>query len=267
MTVISASFHPFTIFRFARKRGLQANDLIDELKEEMANIEMRLKTFLPVKRLSTFWKGIHDILRVLEEGYLGILHRLAKFEWTWWRIRDKTQQSLHRARKESMIKSLVVYDWVLSLLQNAFDISFRTSRPWFLDRRTEHRKVDTVQRRFSCHDRGNYTAADIHERAITEMSMIRWTTFLEQQLLTTMNDLQHQYNKGKAFEHFIRNVQWTNEEEERDWEQDEIEWPYPDCSLNSEELDAPGSKALARHSPINGVPSWQEDEELRDFFS
>lgn len=248
-------------------RALQASDLVDELKQEMVNLEIRLKTYLPAKRLVTFWRGVYDILQVLEEGYLDILHRLARFEWTWWRIEKKDQRPLIRRRKESMIKSLAAYDWVLSLLQNAFESSFQKNRPWFLDSQTKTRNGNAMQRRSSYHDDGNYTATDIHERVITEMSMIRWTRLLEGKLLTSMDDLQSQYNKGAVFEHFIRHVQWINEEEERDWEQDEIQWPYPDCSLKLDGLDTPGSKPLERHAPVDGVPLWQEDEELRDLFS
>lgn len=267
MTVISASFHPFTIFRFVRERALQASDLTDELEEEMMNLEMRLKTYLPAERLLNFWKGVREILELLKTGYLDMLHRLAKYEWTWWRIRDRTQWSSLRVRKESMIKSLVAYDWILSLLQNAFASSFQKHRPWFLHSRIEHRQDDAVRRRYSYHDHGSYTATETQERVAVEMSMIRWTTFLEEQLLSSMENLRNRYNGGKAFEHFIRHVQWVNEEEERDWEQDEILWPYPDCSLKLEELDIPGSKAVQRHGPVDGVAAWQEDETLRIMFS
>lgn len=267
MTVISASFHPFTIFRFARERGLQAGDLADELEEETMNLEMRLKMYLPAGALLKFWRGVHDILKVLAAGYLDLLKQLARYEWRWWRVRDRRQWSSLRARKESMIKSLVVYDWVLSLLQNAFASSFQEHRPWFLNSRAEHRQVDTVRRRFSYHDQGDYTAADMHEKAAVEMSIIQWTKFLEEQLLTSMKGMQSLYNNGKLFEHFICHVQWVNEEEERDWEQDEIKWPYPDCSLNLEELDKTRSKAFQRHAPVNEVPAWQEDVELRCMFS
>lgn len=241
--------------------------LTDELEEEMMNLEMRLKTYLPAQRLLKFWRGIHDTLGLLAGGYLDILDRLAEYEWTWWRIRNRTQWPMLRARKESMIKSLVAYDWILSLLRNAFASSFQEHRPWFLYSRFEHRQVDAVQRRYSYHDHGSYTAAETQERVAVEMSMIQWTTFLEERLLTSMRDLRNQYNNGKAFEHFIRHVQWVNKEEERDWEQDEIKWPYPKCSLKLEELDIPGSKALQRHAPVDEVAAWQEDKALQSMFS
>lgn len=275
MAVISASFQPITVFHFAKLRALDTVDLLDDLEAEIADMERRLEGFIPTGRLVWFWKGVYHMLKSMFHGYHDILTRLAKFEWTWWIHEDETTRLHLRAKKESMIKYLAVYDWVVSILQIAIKSSFEEVRPWFLTSWPTIRNVTASGRRSSCSeiDRSNTTA--FAERATAEMDMLHWTQSLEGELRSTMHELQDQYDQGKVFEHYVHHLQWTLDKDRREWEEDRKEngeddweiWPLPDGSLKSEGLDAPGSKSQQRHSPVNGVPIWQEDEELQTIFS
>lgn len=275
MAVISASFKPITVFHFAKLRALEAVDLIDELEAEIADTERRLDGFIPTGRLVWFWKGVFHMLKSLSNGYYDILTRLANLEWTWWMHEDETARLHLRAKKESLIKHLAVYDWVVSILQIAIKSSFEEVRPWFLTSWPASRNITANNRRSSCSEIDRCITVAFTERATAEMDMLHWIKSLEEELRSTMHELQNQYDQGKVFEHYVHHLQWTMDEERREWEKDRKEageddgeiWPFPDDSLKPEDLDIPGSKGQQRHVPVGGVSTWQEDEELRNIFS
>lgn len=267
VTIISASFQPITVFRFARNRALEVVDLIGDLDTEIVNMEKRLDGYIPADRLLAFWKGVLDILKVLDRGYLDILRRLANLEWKWWNHAGKDEGARLRVRKESMIKFLAVYDWVLSLLQNAITSSFDGNRPWFLKSWTQNRQVVGVQRRSSCPENSKHITTEVREKVAIEFGILRWTQALEVQLAQSLLVMQRQYDKGRVFEHYVCHIQWRGKEEREDWQEDGFKWPYPDDSIKLKGKNVSGTESLEMHRPMDRVPSWQEDEELRAFVS
>lgn len=263
-TAISASFRPITVFRFARKRALEANDLLVLVEEEIEEMK-RLAKYIPLKRLQSFWRGVCHTLRALHEGYFDILTRIADLQWTWWRYKDEELRNHFRIRAHSMIKHLAVYDWLLSLLQNAFTSSFEDYRPWFLAPFEDTQRFAVPQRRASFSGFTRKMTDAVYEKTVTELSILRWTRLLEEQLQTSISEMQQQYDQGKVFEHYVSNLQWTGEQEKHEWKQERLRWPYPDHLLKLKGVNDKTSKLFKRHSPPGDVPVWKDDEELQKF--
>lgn len=273
MIAIAASFHPITVFRFARERAFEVNDLRNDLEWNIVKLEKIMDDCWSAAPLLTFWRGIFRTLGALDKEYLDILKCLADSEWIWWQQRDAIRRNQLRSRKESMIKHLAVYDWILVLLYRAYWSSFQDYRPWFLDFSNKLPIRTASGRRVSSDcifdDSGVVTTDSdwIDQRMCFELAVSRWTRFLNQQLMSSMLDTQKHYNNGRVFEHYVRQLQRSNDEEKLDWEMDNIKWPYPDYSLKVEGLDVPDSRFNQRHAPLYGVPSWAEDLELRELSS
>lgn len=275
MAVISASFHPATVFHFAKHRALEAVDLLDDLEADIIDIETRLGRYIPTSRLLVFWKGVFHTLKALSAGYYQILLCIKNSEWTWWIGEDEDRKNHLRIQKESMIKHLAVYDWILSVLKIAVKDSFEETRPWFLKSWPTTQNSAKLHRRLSCPEIENPTTTEQAERMALDLGILRWTQYLDGELRSTMRELQHQYNKGKVFEHYVHHLQWTMDEEREAWAEDKEEhgedgwqpWPYPDESLKAEALDVPEGQSQQRHYPVGGVPTWQEDEDLQAIFS
>lgn len=274
IALISASFERITIFGYARHRGLESLDLISSLENEIADMEKRLRGFVPTKHLLAFWKSIVEILQALADGYYDTLTKLADFKWSWWECGDEGEILSIQLEKQSIIKRLAVYDWVISILRIAVTSSFEDSRPWFLSGPPMPQSEAVVQRRLSCPETRARAPLRNSERMTVEIGILRWTQLLEEELRVTMGELQREYNQAGVFEHYIYNLQWTMEQEKEVWEQDKRKegkedgetWPYPDDSLKPQGLDMPGSKQQQRHSPVGEVLAWTDDEELRTLF-
>lgn len=90
-----------------------------------------------------------------------------------------------------------------------------------------------------------------------------------------MCEVQKEYDNGKVFEYYVNHLQWTYEEERQAREDENLETghvehyrPVPSIALKPAGLDMPEAKACQRHLlPHGGVPTWQEDEELKAIFS
>ena len=88
---------------------------------------------------------------------------------------------------------------------------------------------------------------------------------LEATLHHVIQDTPRMYNSSKLFEAFVRDVQRNNKKQEEWWMAWGKKYPWSSCQLKY--LGDKDSSLWLDNVPEDGVPSWEEDEDLRKMFA
>lgn len=88
---------------------------------------------------------------------------------------------------------------------------------------------------------------------------------MEESHYFVQRDTRVLYDSSKLFEHLVTDIQENNKEQEKWWAAWGKIYPWPSCQLKN--IGGGDSRDWQDHTPEDGVPSWEEDVELRDVFA
>lgn len=87
---------------------------------------------------------------------------------------------------------------------------------------------------------------------------------LEETKRKHLSKIPARYNDGKLFEAYIDKLFQITEDEKQRWKEEGKQYPYPDFKLDTAvSFDV---AILPDHSANCGVPSWEEDDDLKRLF-
>ena len=254
VTAISASYGTATIWRYVRDRLVETDQLRNQLDLGVQKLSRTLDEFWLGPRTIAVWQRILDKVNKLYLGWRSILDWLEDRKW-----RDQT----FKAEKEQVIKVLAVLNHLSSIYQEVYAESFNI----VLDCFRRHRRVTPrrpTRRRWSTGNEHLYNSWTFENRRYYERMLRLYARRIEGSVKTMQQDTPRLYDSSRLFDKFVTDVQENNRQQEEWWAAWGKRYPWSSCELK--DPGEKGSEMWLDHAPLDGVMSWEEDEDLKAMF-
>lgn len=254
MTAISASFTNATTWRYVRYMLVETNTLRTDLGLGIHKLTRTLDDFWLGPRVIVIWKCIAHRVNKLFYGWQSILDWLEERKW---------RKPEFRLEKEQVIKTLVVLNYYTSTILRLYKDSFETVFECF----RRHRRVTSSKkrpRRWSTGNQHLYSTRIFENRHYYERILHLYAQLMETTTRNSESDISRLYNNSNLFENFVADVQQNNKAQADYWEAWGKKYPWPSCQLKN--LGNKDSDLWRDNEPLDGVLSWEEDEDLRAMF-
>ncbi|KAK5080837.1 hypothetical protein LTR70_009965 [Exophiala xenobiotica] len=255
MTAILASYGNATIWRYVRDRLVETNQLRTQLELGTQKLTRTIDEFWLGPRIIAIWGRISHRVNKLYFGWQSILDWLEDRKWT---------NPDFRPEKEQVIKVLAVLNHYTSAFQQLYQVSFDVVFECF----RRHRRVTArkpPKRRWSTGNEHLCKPRIFKNRYYYERMLHLYAQRMEASCQFVQRDTQVLYNSSKLFEHLVTDIQENNKKQEEWWAAWGRRYPWPSCQLKS--IGGRNSSIGQDHALEYGVPSWEEDEELREVFA